>query len=104
MVRARLSPGVVEHSVAAPGRHRRANSHEGAEQRPVEELQMLLQRKDRLVWVDIPQCDEQAIQALTEVFGFHPLAIRDCVERNQAVDSAGNRSPASSVTLTNQTC
>jgi Mg2+ and Co2+ transporter CorA len=58
-------------------------SDEGAEQRPVEELQMLLQRKDRLVWVDIPQCDEQAIQALTEVFGFHPLAIRDCVERNQ---------------------
>ena len=29
-------------------------SDEGAEQRPVEELQVLLQRKDRLVWVDIP--------------------------------------------------
>ena len=35
----------------------------GVEQRRVEELQVLLQRKDRLVWVDIPQCDEQAIQA-----------------------------------------
>jgi magnesium transporter len=31
----------------------------GVEQRRVEELQVLLQRKDRLVWVDIPECDEQ---------------------------------------------
>jgi hypothetical protein len=30
-------------------------SDEGAEERPVEDLQMLHQRKDRLVWVDIPQ-------------------------------------------------
>jgi Mg2+ and Co2+ transporter CorA len=59
-------------------------SDEGVEQRSVEELQLLLQRKDRLVWVDIPECDEQATQVLTEVFGFHPLAIGDCVERNQA--------------------
>jgi hypothetical protein len=58
-------------------------SDDGVEQRRVEELQVLLQRKDRLLWVDIPECDEQAIEALTEVFGFHPLAIRDCVERNQ---------------------
>jgi Mg2+ and Co2+ transporter CorA len=57
-------------------------SDEGVEHRPVEELQTLLERKDGLVWVDIPTCDEQATRALTEVFGFHPLAIRDCVERN----------------------
>jgi magnesium transporter len=56
---------------------------EGVERRPIEELQVLLQRKDRLVWVDIPECDEEATQALTEVFGFHPLAIRDCRQRNQ---------------------
>ena len=55
----------------------------GVEQRRVEELQVLLQRKDRLVWVDIPECDEHAIEVLTEVFGFHALAIRDCLERNQ---------------------
>ena len=58
-------------------------SDEGVERRPIEELQVLLQRKDRLVWVDIPECDEEATQALTEVFGFHPLAIRDCLQRNQ---------------------
>jgi Mg2+ and Co2+ transporter CorA len=27
-------------------------------------------------------CDEEAARVLAEVFGFHPLAIRDCVERN----------------------
>ena len=58
-------------------------SDEGVERRPIEELQVLLQRKDGLVWVDIPECDEEATQALTEVFDFHPLAIRDCLQRNQ---------------------
>jgi magnesium transporter len=54
----------------------------GVEQRPTEELKALLDGHDGLVWVDIPTCDEQAASALTEVFGFHPLAVRDCVERN----------------------
>jgi Mg2+ and Co2+ transporter CorA len=54
----------------------------GVEQRPVEELQTLLRHDDWLVWVDIPTCDEQATRVLSRVFGFHPLAIRDCVERN----------------------
>jgi magnesium transporter len=58
-------------------------SDDGVEHRRVEELAALLERTDGLVWVDIPECDEEATQALTEVFGFHPLAIRDCVERNQ---------------------
>jgi magnesium transporter len=57
-------------------------SDEGVEHRPVEELEALLERKDGLVWVDIPECDEQATRVLLEVFGFHPLAVRDCVERN----------------------
>jgi magnesium transporter len=57
-------------------------SDEGVEQHPIEELKKLLEGRDGLVWVDIPTCDEQATRALTEVFGFHPLAIRDCVERN----------------------
>jgi magnesium transporter len=47
-----------------------------------EELPALLERGQGLVWVDIPTCDEEAIRVLSEVFGFHPLAIRDCVERN----------------------
>jgi magnesium transporter len=54
----------------------------GVDQRSVEELQTLLGRKEGLVWVDIPTCDQEATHVLSEVFGFHPLAIRDCAERN----------------------
>jgi magnesium transporter len=54
----------------------------GVEQRPVEELETLLRRDDGLIWVDIPPSDEQATRVLSGVFGFHPLAIRDCAERN----------------------
>jgi len=57
-------------------------SEKGVERRPVEGLEALLHREDGLVWVDIPHCDEEAVRVLSEVFGFHPLAIRDCVERN----------------------
>jgi magnesium/cobalt transport protein CorA len=55
---------------------------DGVEERPADELPALL-REDGLVWVDIPGCDEQAATALSEVFGFHPMAIRECVERNR---------------------
>ena len=48
-----------------------------------EELPALWERGQGLVWVDIPTCDEEAIRVLSEVFGFHRLAVRDCVERNQ---------------------
>jgi magnesium transporter len=57
-------------------------SDEGIQQHPVGELERLLARDDGLVWVDIPVCDQEAARVLAEVFGFHPLAIRDCVERN----------------------
>ena len=53
------------------------------EQRSVEELDMLIALGEGLVWVDIPTCDEEAVRVLSEVFGFHRLAVRDCVERNQ---------------------
>ncbi|ACV81313.1 magnesium transporter CorA family protein [Nakamurella multipartita] len=49
----------------------------------VAELPQLLARTDGVTWVDVPTWDAQAEQVLTEVFGFHPLAIRDCRERNQ---------------------
>jgi magnesium transporter len=55
----------------------------GVERYPVEKLADLLGREDGLVWVDIPECDADAAQVLSEVFGFHPLAVRDCVERNR---------------------
>jgi magnesium transporter len=54
----------------------------GIQQHPVEELGALLARDEGLVWVDIPVCDEQAARLLSEVFGFHPLAVRACIERN----------------------
>jgi magnesium transporter len=53
------------------------------ERRPVEELELLIALQEGLVWVDIPTCDEEALRVLSEVFGFHRLAVRDCVERNQ---------------------
>ncbi|MFD1935076.1 MULTISPECIES: magnesium transporter CorA family protein [Nonomuraea] len=56
---------------------------EGVEERPVEELKALLDHEDGLVWVDISSCDSEAVRVLSEVFGFHPMAVRDCVERNR---------------------
>jgi Mg2+ and Co2+ transporters len=55
----------------------------GVEERPVEELPALLDRGDGLVWVDIPSCDSAAVRVLSDVFGFHPMAVQDCVERNR---------------------
>jgi Mg2+ and Co2+ transporter CorA len=53
------------------------------EQRAAEELDMLIALQEGLVWVDIPTCDQEAVRVLSEVFGFHRLAVQDCVERNQ---------------------
>jgi len=58
-------------------------TREGCERRRVDELPELLKRDDGLVWVDIPVCDPAAARVLAEDFGFHPLAVRDCVERNR---------------------
>jgi len=54
----------------------------GVERHDADELPTLLKRDDALVWVDIPACDEPARSVLIEQFGFHWLAVRDCVERN----------------------
>ncbi len=54
----------------------------GAQRHEVEELPLLLKREDGLVWVDVPVCDPQAGRVLSDVFGFHSIAVRDCVERN----------------------
>ena len=47
-----------------------------------DELPVLLKREDALIWVDVPVGDPLAAQVLSEVFGFHSIAVRDCVERN----------------------
>jgi hypothetical protein len=54
----------------------------GVERHDTEELPRLLERRDAVVWVDIAVCDQQAVNVLSGVFGFHPIAVRDCTERN----------------------
>ena len=49
----------------------------------VDELPALLNRGDGIVWVDIPNWDDEVRRVLMDVFGFHSLAIRDCMGRNQ---------------------
>jgi Mg2+ and Co2+ transporter CorA len=56
---------------------------EGVQERAADDLVALLLREDGLVWVDIPDCDAEAERVLSEVFGFHPMAVRDSVERNR---------------------
>ena len=56
---------------------------QGIEDRSPDELAALLRRDTGFFWVDIPACGEDGARALLEVFGFHPLAVRDCVERNR---------------------
>ena len=55
----------------------------GAERHDVTEIADLLGRPAGFVWVDIPALDEQAVHVLSEVFGFHPLAVKDALERNR---------------------
>jgi magnesium transporter len=52
------------------------------EHRDPSEVPELLKRDDGVVWVDIPVCDPPAADFLDQVFGFHPVAVRDCVQRN----------------------
>jgi magnesium transporter len=54
----------------------------GVEQRSAEELKVLLDQPDALIWVDMPICLVNDAAVLSDVFGFHELAVRDCVERN----------------------
>ena len=54
----------------------------GVELRGVDDLEKLLSQDEGLVWVDIPACDAEGSRVLSEVFGFHPRAVRDCEQRN----------------------
>lgn len=56
----------------------------GVEDRTAEDLPALLDKPDSVVWVDIDHCDSAALRMLTEVFGFHWMAVRDCSVRNHA--------------------
>ena len=54
----------------------------GVLRHPAEQVTALLNQPDTLVWVDMPVCMTQDAAVLLDVFGFHELAVRDCVERN----------------------
>lgn len=58
-------------------------TQDGIEERPVADLPALLAEEKALVWVDVPSCDPTAAKVLRDVFGFHPMAVADCVERNR---------------------
>lgn len=58
-------------------------SRDGVERHEVADLPDLLARDDGIVWVDVPQCDEQVAEVLLDVFHAHPLAVRDCFQRNR---------------------
>lgn len=55
----------------------------GVRDATVEELPALLAARTEIVWVDVPVWDDDAAAVLTDVFGFHPLAVRDCAARNR---------------------
>jgi magnesium transporter len=57
-------------------------TRDGVQRCPPEELPAALTREDGFVWVDLPAGDPDAERVLSEVFGFHPRAVRDCLERN----------------------
>ena len=56
---------------------------EVVETHPVADVEALLARDDVLVWVDIPECSDEAVALLTDVLHCHPLAVRDCMQRNR---------------------
>jgi len=53
------------------------------ETHPMADVEVLLAREDVLLWVDIPECSDEAVALLTDVFHCHPLAVRDCMQRNR---------------------
>ena len=52
------------------------------ERKAAEELDLLIAMQEGLVWVDIPTCDAEGARVLSEVFGFHPLAMREGAGRD----------------------
>jgi magnesium transporter len=57
-------------------------SDAGIDRHAAEDLKRLLDKNDSLIWVDMELCSPRDAAVLTDLFGFHDLAVRDCVERN----------------------
>jgi Mg2+ and Co2+ transporter CorA len=52
------------------------------ERHGADDLADLRRRDDGILWVDVPHWDDATERALSEAFAFHPLALRDCANRN----------------------
>lgn len=48
----------------------------------LDELDALRSRDDGFVWLDVPEWSPEADELLGDRLGFHPIALRDCRERN----------------------
>jgi magnesium transporter len=55
---------------------------DGVRRHKVDDLPDLVARDGGVLWVDVPEGDPDAVPVLTDVFGFHPMAVQDCVRRN----------------------
>lgn len=55
---------------------------ERLEERPIADLQELMEAGDGFLWLDIPEMDAEAERLAREIFDFDPRAIRDCKERS----------------------
>jgi Mg2+ and Co2+ transporter CorA len=55
----------------------------GAEVVPTAGLQVALADPEAIVWVDMPDLDEESLTVLRDVFGFHPVALWECRQRQR---------------------
>ena len=58
-------------------------AHDAIEQHVLEDVPRLLERDDGFTWVDVGAWEPDAATALSDCFRFHPIAVRDCLERNR---------------------
>jgi magnesium transporter len=66
-----------------PGVRVLAVTADGVETHSIMDVERLLLRDDVLIWVDIPECSDEAVTLLADVLRCHPLAVRDCLQRNR---------------------
>ena len=59
-----------------------APSGELLDQLEKEQVKDLLTKKDGLLWIDIEDVTDEDAELLSDVFGFHPLAVEDCISRD----------------------
>ncbi len=61
----------------------RVISGERAEAVALSDLPSALVEPGTTVWVDMPECDEESLRVLREVFGFHAVTIWECRQRQR---------------------